>query len=702
MRSLLAICLLGSSIPLATAFVGLGKMMYKPSCAYACRAAIESATLSCSEEGHSHGGHMGHGGGMMTTPECRAGDTPFLTTLAYCINSTCEEFDVDFWKLEKYWHDKTTGDVAAVPKWTYGEAVLEAGRNPPETEWDGESTLNFTALVPKESWIAQKMTLEYFEEQETLHARYGVVLLVTGFAIPIVFTLINYLPFMTALLERLSPYIIYPSLIGNYHVRPLPYLLGNAPTIGQSLYIFFFFSLNILLSAVEYRSTQPNTWFATRWQEIAGYVSCRTGVLAFALAPLVILFAGRNNFLLWVTNWSHSTFMLLHRWVARIFGLQVIVHSIVELALYIDNGSFKEETVQPYWIWGIVGTLACSIMLIASMLYFRRLSYEVFLLIHILLAVFVLVGSWYHVDFLFENRWGYKYWLYAAFAVWAFDRILRLLRIAKTGIKTAKVTDVGDGIVRIDIPGVRWATVPGRHAYAYFPAISGWRPWENHPFSIIPSAMLHPSATSPVTAPNTNAATATSSAPSSVSETSDPEKALPHTHTKPLSSPHRPASPTPASGVTLYIRKSTGTTQHLVDSTRMTAVLDGPYPNSDTAAVLSCDRLILIGGGIGITALLPFLGAHANAKLYWSVRAAGAGLVQELASALEGREKEVVVGSRLDVEGVLAVEAQGGWERIGVVVCGPGGLCDGVRDAVARAGRKGRPTWELEVEAYSW
>jgi hypothetical protein len=43
-----------------------------------------------------------------------------------------------------------------------------------------------------------------------------------------------------------------------------------------------------------------------------------------------------------------------------------------------------------------------------------------------------------------------------------------------------------------------------------------------------------------------------------------------------------------------------------------------------------------------------------------------------------------------------------GWKRIRVVVCGPGGLCDGVRGVVSRRGREGRVVWELSVEAFSW
>lgn len=169
---LFSIILLGYvSLPLSSALIGYGITMYNPSCAFACRAAIASAPLSCSEEG-GHSGHMGHGGGAMTTPECRASDTPFLTTLAWCMQSTCAQFNVEAWRLERYWRDKATGDPAEVPKWAY-EQALEQVTQQPQQEVSTTETLNFTATVPYESWDAQRRTLEHFEKQETLHSRYG-------------------------------------------------------------------------------------------------------------------------------------------------------------------------------------------------------------------------------------------------------------------------------------------------------------------------------------------------------------------------------------------------------------------------------------------------------------------------------------------------------------------------------------------------
>lgn len=135
-------------------------------------------------------------------------------------------------------------------------------------------------------------------------------------------TALSLLPGVGSLIDRIKPYILYPSTVGTYHVRPLPWQLGNAPTIGQALFVFAYFILNFVLSAVNYIIVEPHPWGYNRHQEIMAYVGYRTGEIGYAILPLVILFAGRNNVLLYVTNWSHATYMLLHRWTARIFAAQ--------------------------------------------------------------------------------------------------------------------------------------------------------------------------------------------------------------------------------------------------------------------------------------------------------------------------------------------------------------------------------------------
>ena len=164
----LLLCL---SLPLlAHAFIGYGIPMYNPSCAFACRAAIASATLTCTDNGNS--GHSHHGGSTATTPECRASNAPFLTTLAWCMKSTCAEFDIEAWRLEKYWMDQAAGDKTLPLRWTYAESI-QLVTGPPVQDFDKEVVMNTTVAVPVASWEAQKYTLEHFAGQEILHARYG-------------------------------------------------------------------------------------------------------------------------------------------------------------------------------------------------------------------------------------------------------------------------------------------------------------------------------------------------------------------------------------------------------------------------------------------------------------------------------------------------------------------------------------------------
>ncbi|CRK29084.1 hypothetical protein BN1723_014235, partial [Verticillium longisporum] len=172
----------------------------------------------------------------------------------------------------------------------------------------------------------------------------GIIILVAGFATPLLLTAVGYLPFMSSITDKVRPYIAWQSLIGTYRVRPLEYLIGITPSIGHASYIAFMIILNVILTAVNYKSAQPNGWFSSQYQKILEYIIIRTGTLGFALAPLVILFAGR----------------------------------IQPLALYVNNGTDSEELNLPYWIWGCVATVAVVIMLVASNFY-RKFGYEVWL-----------------------------------------------------------------------------------------------------------------------------------------------------------------------------------------------------------------------------------------------------------------------------------------------------------------------------------
>ena len=367
------------------------------------------------------------------------------------------------------------------------------------------------------------------------------------------------------------------------------------------------------------------------------------------------------------------------------FLAQVLVHSILAPILYKDLGSYEETSMLNWWIWGIVATVAAVIVVLTSVALVRQRSYELFLVTHIVMAAICLIRCWYHVWYAYENTSGYQTWLYATIAVWFFDRVARVARIVRWGFRHARVTEIDSTIVRIDVPGIRGIT-PGRVAFVYFPTLHSLRPWKNHPFSVIPTAMLETRYNKPVSRSESDGMEKDGCV---VAESSIAIRAKTYTNL----------------GLTLFVRKSAGITMHLRKHHRLLTLVEGLYPVNPTKGVLRSDRLLLIGGGIGMTGLLPYLWCHPNAKLYYSIKEIDRALVESLDGVLNDfSEKVISIGARLNIDALLLSEADLGWSKIAVVVCGPGGMGEGVRATVARLGKERYRTcsFELEVSAFSW
>lgn len=474
------------------------------------------------------------------------------------------------------------------------------------------------------------------------------------------------------------------------------------PTRGQGLFIGYLLAINIILSAAGYKVTSPNSWYETRENQIANYIANRTGALSAANLSLLVLFAGRNNFLLWLTNWSHSTFLLMHRWIAAICTIQACLHSAMYLQSYIEVlKDFGSVSKLDYWTWGVVSTITMVALLPASMYYLRKRFYELFLVFHILLAFFAIIGYYYHIYLRFGRQWGYELWAYIAFAIWAFDRVTRVLRLSRNGVKNARVTVVDQDYVRLDVPGV---SATGQ-AYLYFPTLT-WRVWENHPFSVAGS-LLRDTASHHhqhhATA-NTNEKVPTQSK-TAVGSDSDSNASIQHPCTECRSI---------TLGLTFFVRTHTGLTQHLRTRKTVPVLVESSYGHSllhDQHAELDTSPdLVCIAGGVGITAILPLLAKHAGMrKLYWGLRNRGLEeAVRDIfdSHGLVGVQRHVSVGQRLDVRSILEREigsAEATGSKIAVVVSGPAGMADEVRTTVARlASRSKNAEVTLIEECYSW
>jgi predicted ferric reductase len=472
-------------------------------------------------------------------------------------------------------------------------------------------------------------------------------------------------------------------VFGSRHSAPAFFGLGIVPTRGQGLFIFYIIAINVILSAVGHKTYQPNAWFPTTQGstgEVVTYFTNRVGVLSFANMPLLILFAGRNNILLWVTNWSHSTFLLLHRWVAYIATLQAILHSIVYLRMRIESGTHATESKLPYWIWGAVATISMSVLIPTSVLPLRKKLYELFLVWHIALSILSVAGCYLHILYRFQHQWGYEIWMFAAFAVWGFDRIMRIARLARNGVKKATITLIDDDYVRVNIEGVSG----GGHAYLYFPTLT-WRVWENHPFSV--ASTILPLPTGRKDSQSDEDIEKNGTLVSRVKISDDGSE---------TSSSHRSAK----IGLTFLLRTRGGLTAQIRSHLSLPVLVESPYGAHEDLS--SYPTLICIAGGVGITAVVPFLRVHpGERKLFWGSRSHA--LVDDNRDALAGVDKELYIGKRMVVADVLEKELGGGSEDAVVVVSGPPGMADEARMAVNSLGRRnGKGSIKLIEESFSW
>lgn len=143
-----------------------------PACAFACTGSLAFFELACSGGDHGGGGHAGHGAVAPTSPECRASDEPYLTTVAWCFKTKCAPYAIPTSRLEAVWELKVTGSPAVAAKWSYTEALLHVD-TPPTRQLAMGDILNSTSLVPQLSWQTNLNTAEVMGNESRTQSIYG-------------------------------------------------------------------------------------------------------------------------------------------------------------------------------------------------------------------------------------------------------------------------------------------------------------------------------------------------------------------------------------------------------------------------------------------------------------------------------------------------------------------------------------------------
>ncbi|KZT67745.1 hypothetical protein DAEQUDRAFT_728741 [Daedalea quercina L-15889] len=191
-------------------------------------------------------------------------------------------------------------------------------------------------------------------------------------------------------------------------------------------------------SALVRRSTTLNTSSLTQYQPNytipkAWWTSGnRTGVIAFALFPLCILFALKTPpfavlSLPFVLHIHFDKLAWLHKWIGRLIWFFSAMHvALWSVQLLVERRPSTGKVVYTYawdytnFIYGWTAFGVMTLLVFSSFRPIRRLHYEIFYGLHVLLVPLTLIFSALH----HPPVW---WWCWGALAVWAGERTWRFV-----------------------------------------------------------------------------------------------------------------------------------------------------------------------------------------------------------------------------------------------------------------------------------
>ncbi|GFF24431.1 ferric reductase transmembrane component 3 [Aspergillus udagawae] len=243
-------------------------------------------------------------------------------------------------------------------------------------------------------------------------------------------------------------------------------------------------NLVVVLVFCFYKLDTTNKW---KWEDV-GY---RTGFVAIAQLPLIFLLAGRQNIIGLFVGLSYERLNWFHRWISRTLWLTATIH----MGFWFRNWARYDYityqlrndvlTQRGFAAWCIL-----TFIVISSAAPIRRLSYELFVLQHLLTFAGFLAAVWLHAPA------EVKAWVWTSIGFLVFDRVARyawatyanlsIFHASKSArcslwANVATFTPLPGNVTRIKVenPGVRWK--PGQHVFLTCHSIV---PLQSHPFTI--------------------------------------------------------------------------------------------------------------------------------------------------------------------------------------------------------------------------
>lgn len=248
--------------------------------------------------------------------------------------------------------------------------------------------------------------------------------------------------------------------------------------------VCFFFCIEVLLSCIINYDTPLGAYLATQYYKMIDLVSFRTDLIGFSVMPVVYLMGTRNNPFVLFGGYKRSQMIKYHKIVAWVLFIMAIIHSCIWTRYpIVEGGGYSTWVQDSYFQWGIVGSVCLGILLLQAFKLFRDIMYQVFLVLHQLLAILFIVAMWLHC-----NTLGWMGWVYSLVAIMALDRVCRVMRILKNGlVNEAQVEYYNKTILKLTFHKPKFFIFfTGCHVYLHF--LNPWYTcYQSHPFSVVKS-----------------------------------------------------------------------------------------------------------------------------------------------------------------------------------------------------------------------
>lgn len=261
-----------------------------------------------------------------------------------------------------------------------------------------------------------------------------------------------------------------------YHITAIQWRI---PSLG----IIFILTVGAVFFLAMTLGPQPYYWPNTSTTSYGSSppLATRTGWMALACLPFMIILPSKANMIASITGVSHERLIIFHNWVGWAMFVLALIHTFPFIVFHVWKGDMVNSwnTGVVYWT-GVVALIAQAYLQVFSLRAIRDRFYEFFKATHYVAAIVFVVFFFLHCDFRLSS-WDY----------FIATGILYTLSLLYSQIRTyfefgfshrARFEMVSDLALKVTIP-IESTWQPGQHMFLRFVHM-GIHTFSAHPFTI--------------------------------------------------------------------------------------------------------------------------------------------------------------------------------------------------------------------------